>query len=327
MLIFQLFLSGCASLFIKEVQKPHFYSATKNGKTFYILGTFHAFVSIHEMPDYVTAPIEKTDIFLLETLPMGAGSHPAINMRVHLNAGIVRSELEKQDWELFKQIFEEVYGKSPKRKPKRSVNSVNYLIANVIVDAYLNDVGKGIADKLSSGEIQLNFDFMDEYFELRTKLHDDSRLDYELLKIAKKHDRVVDYLDRDIEKLFELDEKINKARLKKRLDLVRKVQKDEKELILSLYKNIRETALFAELYRTGKPIGIDPSSDLYLGKKFAGQLYGDRNKIWLEHLNNIEKGYSSGYLAVGAGHLYGRDNFLTLLQKQGYQIQRVTEQN
>ena len=66
LLFFQLSLSGCASLFIREVEKPHFYQAIKDNKSFYILGTFHAFVSVHEMPDYVTAPIETSEIFLME---------------------------------------------------------------------------------------------------------------------------------------------------------------------------------------------------------------------------------------------------------------------
>lgn len=327
LLFFQFSLSACASLFIREVEKPHFYQATKDQKKFYILGTFHAFVSVHEMPDYVTAPIKTSEIFLMESLPAGENSHPALAMRIHLNSGIVRSELAEKDWKLFKEVFDEVYSKKSKNNRKRSVNTVNYLLANAIVDAYIDEVGKDIAADIRSGRIEIKYQFMDEFFKLKQSLHDGSRLDYDLLKIAKQNDRIVDYLDRDLDILFDLDEKLHKARLLKRLELIRKIQKDPNELILEAYRSVREMAHFADLYRTGKPIGVDPNSDFYLGEEVAGKLFGDRNKIWVEHLEKIEKGYQSGYIAIGAGHLYGRDNFLNLLKIRGYKIQRVTEQN
>jgi len=53
-----------------------------------------------------------------------------------------------------------------------------------------------------------------------------------------------------------------------------------------------------------------------------GRFLGDRNKKWISRMQSKMEG-NSVFFAVGAGHLWGNDGVISLLRKQGYNVEPV----
>ena len=56
------------------------------------------------------------------------------------------------------------------------------------------------------------------------------------------------------------------------------------------------------------------------GDQFSEVLLGNRNRNWVHQLKIIMK-KQSVLVAVGAGHLPGKDGLVELLRKQGYTLE------
>jgi len=49
----------------------------------------------------------------------------------------------------------------------------------------------------------------------------------------------------------------------------------------------------------------------------------DRNRNWAKRVDAIMKGEGDYFMAVGVGHLFGKDSLIDLLEKQGYAVSRI----
>jgi uncharacterized protein YbaP (TraB family) len=86
------------------------------------------------------------------------------------------------------------------------------------------------------------------------------------------------------------------------------VYKDQFETMLHFYKNQQ----------------LDSIKNLVSKSEFGSEKYddlllNDRNKNWVKQLNTIMKN-ESVFVAVGAGHLVGDEGLISLLRKEGYQV-------
>jgi len=53
------------------------------------------------------------------------------------------------------------------------------------------------------------------------------------------------------------------------------------------------------------------------------EVYANRNSSWISRIKRITS-KNNGFIVVGVGHLIGKDNVLSLLEKQGYNVERVS---
>lgn len=69
-----------------------------------------------------------------------------------------------------------------------------------------------------------------------------------------------------------------------------------------------------------KAIARDFVAELAPEPELAGPLLTDRNRAWAARIPRLQ---GRPFIAVGAAHLAGPDNLLSLLQRQGYTIKRI----
>lgn len=71
--------------------------------------------------------------------------------------------------------------------------------------------------------------------------------------------------------------------------------------------------------------GINDLMDKYMSDEYAEfkeQLLLKRNKNWVPDIEKLA-GKNSSFIAVGAGHLPGKDGLIDLLQQAGYKVEAV----
>jgi uncharacterized protein YbaP (TraB family) len=55
---------------------------------------------------------------------------------------------------------------------------------------------------------------------------------------------------------------------------------------------------------------------------FQKDMLTDRNKRWVESFEEME-GEKSSFIAIGAGHLPGKEGLIELLREEGYTVEAV----
>ena len=88
----------------------------------------------------------------------------------------------------------------------------------------------------------------------------------------------------------------------------------------SMYKN-----QFDEMVDLYKKQDLDSMQNMLLESEFGSDKYNDlllnnRNKNWVKQLKEIMK-KESVFVAVGAGHLTGKEGLISLLKKEGYKVE------
>jgi len=71
--------------------------------------------------------------------------------------------------------------------------------------------------------------------------------------------------------------------------------------------------------------GINELMDKYMSDEYAEfkeQLLLKRNKNWIPDIEKLT-GKNSSFIAVGAGHLPGKDGLIDLLQQAGYKVKAI----
>lgn len=87
----------------------------------------------------------------------------------------------------------------------------------------------------------------------------------------------------------------------------------------------------------GKLVGAWSQGDLealegILNQNFADspelyeQLLPVRNRLWIGRIKKLARQRDSAFIAVGAAHLIGPDSLITMLEAEGYQIERIENQ-
>jgi hypothetical protein len=77
-------------------------------------------------------------------------------------------------------------------------------------------------------------------------------------------------------------------------------------------------------YHAGNVASIEEDSDSeYSNAELNRALLDDRNILWIPKIVNLTKDHDNIFVYVGAGHLYGENNVLELLEKEGFTVSRV----
>lgn len=103
-----------------------------------------------------------------------------------------------------------------------------------------------------------------------------------------------------------------------------KQAKDLYEMALDPQKSFTEFKKMLEIYKTQNSDSLYDYINLQMGKdrEFQTRLLDERNTAWIPKIETIIKGKSS-FIAVGGGHLGGKNGVINLLKAKGYQVQAV----
>lgn len=103
-----------------------------------------------------------------------------------------------------------------------------------------------------------------------------------------------------------------------------KQAKDLYEMALDPQKSFTEFKKMLEIYKTQNSDSLYDFINLQMGKEreFQTRLLDERNIAWIPKIETIIKGKSS-FIAVGGGHLGGKNGVINLLKAKGYQVQAV----
>jgi uncharacterized protein len=145
-------------------------------------------------------------------------------------------------------------------------------------------------------------------------------MDLVLAQKAKSGNKEIVYLEQARMQQQLVDKWMNTRALKAMLDDVPRVRKNNEEL-LAAYRSGDDTRLEALLADKSQweDLGLDDKSAAIA----MNELLYDRNRAWIAPL---EKQMAAGpvFIGVGVAHLVGDNSVLSLLEKQGYKITRLT---
>ena len=138
-----------------------------------------------------------------------------------------------------------------------------------------------------------------------------SGVEQEIIKIAKEAKKDINGLETMQLQASVFDSIPYEWQAKELLNNIDSFPKYKKEFdnMVEVYKNQQMDSL--ENMTTKSELG---------GEEYSEFLLGNRNRNWVHQLNTIMK-KSSVLVAVGAGHLPGKDGLIELLRKEGYTVE------
>lgn len=138
-----------------------------------------------------------------------------------------------------------------------------------------------------------------------------SGVEQEIIKLAKEENKSINGLETMQLQASVFDSIPYEWQAKELLKNIDSFPKYKKEFdgMLQVYKNQNMDSL--ENMMTKSEFG---------GDEFSEVLLGNRNRNWVHQLNSILK-KQSVLVAVGAGHLPGKDGLIELLRKEGYKVE------
>ena len=138
-----------------------------------------------------------------------------------------------------------------------------------------------------------------------------SGVEQEIIKIAKKAKKDINGLETMQLQASVFDSIPYEWQAKELLNNIDSFPKYKLEFadMVQMYKNQQMDSL--EKMMTKSELG---------GEEYSEFLLGNRNRNWVHQLNSIMK-KSSVLVAVGAGHLPGKDGLIELLRKEGYKVE------
>ncbi len=313
-------LAGCASVFTKKLEKPHYWQASKDGTKVSILGTFHAFVSVDEVPPDIIQSLKTSQLLVLEVPPVVDTSNALMRLLARVDRGIVYSELSSKDFKFYKSLYKKsTFGRRLLAKDHH-IEMDNYVLANLILLSFIEDQTEATIKAVNRGQLDVKKDFIGEINDLTRSLDYKAKMDVGLYEIAVEEDIVFDYLDRDIEPIIEIEKESSEVKFKQLFEVAKSIAADRRQALLFYHKKVSESVRLLELYRSGRPVLFDDYLNQILGQSLREKLLQQRNTMWAESFDSISKGYKTVFIGLGAAHLYGEGSFLKELEKQGYVI-------
>ena len=111
------------------------------------------------------------------------------------------------------------------------------------------------------------------------------------------------------------------------LDMLEKALSVEelREMVLEFEKQKGDLSRMMEAYEAGDEKTLERLSftDLREKPEMYDMLFFDRNRAWIPQLVKFSKAPQDTFVAFGAGHLFGSEGVLSLLEAQGYVLKRV----
>ena len=143
-----------------------------------------------------------------------------------------------------------------------------------------------------------------------------SGVEQEIIKIAKNEKKEINGLETMQLQASVFDSipyEWQAKELLNNIDSFPKYKKEFDEMVL-MYKNQQMDSLESKI-----------TTSEFGGEEYSEFLLGNRNRNWVHQLNSIMK-KSSVLVAVGAGHLPGKDGLIELLRKEGYKVEPLKNQ-
>ena len=106
------------------------------------------------------------------------------------------------------------------------------------------------------------------------------------------------------------------------INLIDYINHGEKSTDNYFNSNLNTKYYFAKLiksYRDGKPIFQKEISKLNKSK-YVQDIFVKRNKMWANTFERITPKFSKAFVAVGVGHMYGKQSLLDFLKINGFKI-------
>jgi len=280
-----LVFTSCTSLSIK---KPFLYALHKDGQTSYIMGTKNGGIPYNELPLVVHQKLEQAKVVFLENDSVTHKNH-----RFHFETDEIPSVKEKSysnDKTLAPNTWQFILSKLG---AKHSLLELKHASPSSLYDMVVRLPEYLIYIKRSTSAEWKRQNDMDRHFAVDAHA------------LAKE----VRSLDND-ETRVQINDCWNEDKIKKLDNLA------------NGGKPVKVESLWSMEYRSGNESQV--ASNIKLDPKLAQCILSDRNKKWVPQVIEAHKSNAPLFIAVDVAHLvYGDDNVLELLSKEGFTIERV----
>jgi len=260
--------------------KPFFWSAAKDGKTSYFLGTMHMGIDAEtRLPPIVWDKLDAAPAFAMET-DLSDASLASLGTRAH---GTLRDDLGPDYW----QKLERAIG----AQMAAGINGMKPMIAATLLSLQ--------------------------------HLPKTAPMDGVLLGRAMNQKKRIVYLEEAKLQAAILEKHMNLKALKLMLDTQDQSATQTQEMLAAYAAGDADA-----LVRITEAQRADALAHGFTGAEYEQQmddLLYKRNASWIEPIEKLHAA-GGGFVAVGTLHLVGKDghSVLELLQKRGFQIERVT---
>ncbi|MCZ0932895.1 MAG: TraB/GumN family protein [Oligoflexia bacterium] len=321
-----LFLNFLFSAKVASTQlDPFIWTAEKEGKTSYILGTAHTGISLKEIPcsDAVSKKIQNSDLLLLETKTKNDFEKLSEEEKQKLFIGSVKEQ-------------EEIMSKLS-QKTQDTIKERKIIMTHIIKDMFShhyesagneawaelslesqNFLTNHGADKEESYANLIYFINCIAYYKAYYSL---PSLDKQVKQMALSHFVKIESMDHNkkINEDFSSKTSSNKPRmLVSRSDVEGAIK--EIESLTGLYQQIfLNTARLYQLY--------DANAFLFNHNLDETILLKNRNELWLKNFLKTHEKYENIFITASLKHFIGEHNMLDMLKGEGFSVERMTCSN
>ena len=329
------------SLISVSASAAPFWKAEREGKQFYILGTFHRGVSLSELQCHETIEDKlKQSGFVFTEIKLLDLDIEKIK-KLHLGS-------KKEKEEIMNQLNED-----DKKAARSRYNMLRLIITH---HKLLSFQEQGFAFKKDQGKFedlsQKSQDFIERYglydedksyydylFDFSTRVSYEvyhsfqKRMDIEITELARGNDIPIKELDNTNNTISDLEEEIKqleKAKVEQNLEITNEVIDQLIEAyVINYVENYEETKKVniesVKLYEAPPYKKEDWSS---FGEIESDAILKNRNEIWVEKiLSSSENTDKALFVAGGAVHFVSSDNVLDMLEDEGFTITKINEEN
>ena len=301
---------------------PFVWTAEKEGKTSYILGTVHVGVPLSEIPcsNAISKKIQNSDLLLLETKAETDFEKLSEEEKYKLFIGSA-----KEQKEIMSQLSQESQEIITERK-----TALIHILKDLFSHHYESEGNEGWAElSLESQSFFINHgaNKTENYADLMYFINSIAyykaflslpSLDKQIKQIALSHSINTKSMDQNKKINEDFNSKISSN---KPLLFIRKsdIEGAIKEIdsLTDLYQKIfLNTARLYQFY----------DINLFLSSQGLDEtiLLKNRNELWLKKFLEINEQYENIFITAGLTHFIGKHNMLDMLKKEGFSVERLT---
>lgn len=297
------------SAYTEPIPSPLLWKAEKRGKVIHIFGTIHLGVSLSDLPKEFLGYIDNSTELLLEPNPNELKEKELIKMTTLPDGQSLDELLSQESWEIFLESYGQLFIKEIRKNNTPWWASTTMSVMEFVSESFYEDFTKSFSQFLVEDTLKYQKPWA-VLTSIEMFLSDSNgMLDSEIEDYAKGKGLNINDLE-DYSTVFSaLDKAITIDDLEKAL-----LNLDQMPEYLSELHNcyiLSDIPCLEELISEG---ATPQQYEILLSQ---------RNRAWipviLEHLEKSD----SLFVAGGAGHFIGRDNVLSLLEEEGFSVERV----
>jgi len=276
------------------VDKPLFFQIEKNGNTAYILGSYHVDIKLEQFPSYVTDKLHDATTVAVET-NLDDGLPLLQAMQNGPSPVSLKSQLTADEWTKLMGILSPTGVSEAQLDATYADNAVNEYLATL--------------RKFERSSVVENLPALDAYIQTYA-IHNGKTVAF--LEPAQVQVNVIQASLEDATLLKTLLDFTNPNDMAAYLDKLGHDQQDASMQLTADYFAGDVDKLYADSSN-----GMTPE----MKKIFLD----DRNSSWIPVINQMILNQGTEFIAFGAGHLGGDTGMISLLQKDGFTVTRVTQ--